>query len=97
MSLLSTSVWYYKHHRRDDGPLRLRIKSIAETRVRYGIERIVVLWKREGWRDNQKRIYRIYKEEGLNLKIVKKVNKAFSKQKKTFQMCTPAHRQLTDF
>lgn len=30
VSLLSTSVWYYKHHRRDDGPLRLRIKSIAE-------------------------------------------------------------------
>jgi putative transposase len=23
--------------------------------------------KREGWRDNPKRIYRIYKEEGLNL------------------------------
>jgi len=62
ISLLSTSVWYYKHHRPDDSPLRLRIKSIAETRVRYGIESIVVLLKREGWRDNQKRIYRIYKK-----------------------------------
>lgn len=69
VSLLSTSIWYYKHHRGDDGPLRLRIKSIVETRVRYGIERIVVLLKREGWRDNQKRIYRIYKEEGLNLRV----------------------------
>ncbi|MDF2852526.1 MAG: hypothetical protein K0S31_3211 [Sphingobacterium multivorum] len=69
VSLLSTSVWYYKHHRPDDSPLRLRIKSIAETRVRYGIERIVVLLKLEGWRDNPKRIYRIYKEEGLNLRV----------------------------
>ena len=69
ISLLSTSVWYYKHQRPDDSPLRLRIKSIAETRVRYGIERIVVLLKREGWRDNPKRIYRIYKEEGLNLRM----------------------------
>lgn len=69
VSLLSTSVWYYKHHRPDDGQLRLRIKSIAETCVRQGIERIVVLLKREGWRDNQKRIYRIYKEEGLNLRV----------------------------
>lgn len=43
VSLLSTSVWYYKHHRGDDGPLRLRIKSIAEIRVRYGIERIAIL------------------------------------------------------
>ncbi|GEM_PF-3910374 len=30
--------------------------SIAETRVRYGMEQIVVLLKREGWRDNPKRI-----------------------------------------
>ncbi len=43
VSLLTTSVWYYKHHRGDEGPSRLRIKSIAETRVRYGIERIAIL------------------------------------------------------
>src|SRR5690606_33065190 len=32
-------------------------------------ERIVVLLKREGWKDNHKRVYRIYKEEGLNLRV----------------------------
>lgn len=69
VSLLSTSVWYYKNIRKNDGPLRLRIRNIAETRVRYGIERIVVLLKREGWKDNHKRIYRVYKEEGLNLRV----------------------------
>src|SRR5690606_4355686 len=69
VSLLRTSVWYYKNVRRNDGPLRQRIRNIAETRVRYGIERIVVLLKREGWKDNHKRIYRIYKEEGLNLRV----------------------------
>lgn len=69
VSLLSTSVWYYKNVRRNDGPLRQRIRDIAETRVRYGIERIVVLLKREGWKDNAKRVYRIYKEEGLNLRV----------------------------
>ncbi|PUV24134.1 hypothetical protein DCO56_12245 [Sphingobacterium athyrii] len=50
VSLLSTSVWYYKHNRRDDGPLRLRIKSIAETRVRYGIEGIDAKEKIEVWK-----------------------------------------------
>src|SRR5690606_34710539 len=69
VSLLNTSVWYYKNVRSNDGPLRQRIRSIAETRVRYGIERIVVLLKREGWKDNHKRVYRIYKEEGLNLRV----------------------------
>ena len=54
--------------RRDDRALRLRIREIAETRVRYGYLRIHVLLRREGWRVNHKRVYRIYREEGLNLR-----------------------------
>jgi putative transposase len=65
VSLLSTSVWYYKAHRREDLPLRIRIRNIAETRVRYGLWRVYILLRREGWSDNHKRVYRIYKEEGL--------------------------------
>lgn len=69
MSLLSTSVWYYQAHGREDRPLRTRIRDIAETRVRYGLRRIYILLRREGWKDNHKRVYRIYKEEGLNLRV----------------------------
>ena len=49
-------------------PLRLRIKEIAQTRVRYGLWRIYILLCREGWTDNYKRVYRLYKKEGLNLR-----------------------------
>ncbi len=42
--------------------------EIASTRVRFGFWRIYVLIRREGWRVNHKRIYRLYKEEGLNLR-----------------------------
>ncbi len=42
--------------------------EIASSRVRYGFWRIFVLLRREGWRVNHKRIYRLYKEEGLNLR-----------------------------
>ena len=66
--LLHRSAWYYKHHRREDRPLRQRIKEIAATRVRYGLWRIYILLRREGWKDNHKRMHRIYKEEGLNLR-----------------------------
>lgn len=66
---MSTSVWYYRAHRREDAPIRQRIRDIAQTRVRYGLWRIYVLLRREGWRDNHKRVYRIYKEEGLNLRV----------------------------
>lgn len=65
---LHSSAWYYKPHRREDLPVRQRIKEIAATRVRYGMWRIYILLRREGFRDNHKRVHRIYKEEGLNLR-----------------------------
>lgn len=67
---LHRSVWYYKHHRREDRPLSQRIKEIAATRVRYCVWRIYILLRREGFKDNHKRVHRIYKEEGLNLRRV---------------------------
>ena len=48
--------------------MKKRIKEIAETRVRYGYRRVHVLLKREGWAVNGKRIYRLYKEQGLQLR-----------------------------
>ncbi|WP_460675343.1 IS3 family transposase, partial [Larkinella ripae] len=66
--LLQRSVWYYKAHRRDDTVVRQRIKEIAQVRIRYGHRRIFTLLRREGWRDNHKRVYRIYCEEELNLR-----------------------------
>lgn len=65
---LHRSAWYYKAHRREDFPLRQRIREIAETRVRYGMWRVYTLLRREGWEDNHKRVHRVYKEEGLNLR-----------------------------
>ena len=66
--MLSTSVYYYKPHPREDRPLRKRIREISEVRIRYGFWRIFILLRREGWKDNHKRVYRVYKEEGLNLR-----------------------------
>ncbi|OSZ43571.1 transposase [Alcaligenes faecalis] len=63
---LRLSTYFYKPHPRDDRAERRRIREIAETRVRYGAERIHILLRREGWRINHKKTYRIYCEEGLN-------------------------------
>lgn len=59
---------YYYCSVRDDRDVRQRILEIAETRVRYGYKRIHVLLRREGWRINHKKVYRIYCEDGLNLR-----------------------------
>jgi putative transposase len=48
--------------------LRKRVQEIAQTCVRYGYRRIHVLLQREGWRVNAKRVYRIYREQGLQLR-----------------------------
>ena len=46
----------------------MRIKEIASVRKRYGYRRIHVLLLREGWKINHKRVYRLYRQEGLNLR-----------------------------
>lgn len=46
----------------------MRIKEIAHTRVRYGYRRIHTMLCREGWTINHKRVYRLYKKEGLQMR-----------------------------
>jgi len=46
----------------------MRIKEIAQTRVSYGYRRIHMMLQREGWRINHKRVYRLYKLEGLMMR-----------------------------
>ncbi len=46
----------------------MRLKELAESRVRYGYRRLHVLLQREGWRINHKRTYRLYSEEGLSIR-----------------------------
>lgn len=64
----SRSVWYYQPRENDDAPLLRRIEEIAAARVRYGFRRIYLLLRREGWRANHKRVYRLYCQAGLNLR-----------------------------
>ncbi len=62
------STYHYKSRRAGQAPLCHRMKEIAATRVRYGYRRIHVLLRREGWPVNSKRVYRLYREMGLQLR-----------------------------
>ena len=62
------STYHYRSKRAGQAVLMKRIKEIAETRVRYGYRRIHVLLRREGWRVNAKRVCRLYREMGLQLR-----------------------------
>ena len=65
---IDRSLYVYKSKRGEQAELKLRIKDICQTRVRYGYRRVHVLLKRDGWPVNQKRIYRLYKEMDLQLR-----------------------------
>jgi putative transposase len=66
--LMQSRTVYHWQSRRDDRAITLRIREIAETRIRYGCPRIHIQLRREGWPVNHKKTHRIYCLEGLNLR-----------------------------
>ncbi len=66
---MSASAFRYVSQRRDESVLKSRIKEITDTRVHYGYRRVHVMLHREGFPDNVKRVYRVYREAGLTLRL----------------------------
>ena len=66
------STLRYKSRKKPQEPLRRRLREIAATHVRYGYRRLTVLLKREGWKVNAKRVYRLYDEENLKVRSVER-------------------------
>jgi putative transposase len=58
-------VYRRKPVRPDDSGLRQRLKELSSERRRFGYRRLHALLRRAGWMVNRKKLYRIYKEEGL--------------------------------
>jgi len=65
---LNRGTFRYCTHKDPRTALRLRIREIAQTRVRYGYRKIRVLLNREGWQVGKYLVERIYREEGLTLR-----------------------------
>jgi len=58
----------YRSIRDRQDALRQRLRELAAVRVRFGYRRLTVLLRREGWRVNAKRVYRLYGLEGLEVR-----------------------------
>ena len=67
--MISRASYHYQSVARDSSVLSQRIREITQVRVHYGYRRVHVLLQREGWQDNHKRIYRLYREQGLSLRL----------------------------
>ncbi len=70
--------WINRYQSRRDGQaeLRMRLRDLAGSRVRYGYRRLTILLRREGWKVNAKRVYRLYREEGLQVQKVRRAKRA---------------------
>jgi len=50
-----------------DKPLVLKLRRLARRYPRYGYRMITALVRREGWLVNRKRVYRLWRQEGLQV------------------------------
>ena len=56
---IPVSTFRYESMQEPRAALRLRIREIAQTRVRYGYRKIRVLLNSEGWKVGKKLVYRL--------------------------------------
>jgi len=69
---LAVSTLRYSSSRPLQEALRVRLQEVAATHVRYGYRRLAVLPRREGWKVNAKRVYRLYDQENLEVRSMER-------------------------
>lgn len=62
----------YRRQKTDDPKLVERMKELAARRRKFGYRRLHTLLKREGFKVNQKKVRRIYREQRLSIKLRKR-------------------------
>jgi putative transposase len=87
----------YQHHRDRQEPLRVRLRELAGSRVRYGYRRLTVLLQREGWKVKAKRIDRLYTEEGLIVRTKRRKERAPRQRVASGPAVRPDPRWSMDF
>lgn len=83
------STLRYRARRSDAGVLVGRLRDLAAARPRFGYRRLHLLLQREGVAANHKRIYRIYRAEGL---AVRRRNRKRLRVARPIPMAAPTRR-----
>jgi putative transposase len=97
--LIGITRWTNRYQSRRDPQteLRVRLRDLASTRLRYGYRRLTVLLRREGWHVNTKRVYRLYREEGLELRMKKRAKRVAHARIRLAEASYPNQRWSMDF
>lgn len=87
----------YQSRRDPQEALRMWLRELAAARVRFGYRRLAVLLRRDGWRVNAKRIYRLYTEEGLTVRTKLRLRAARRNRVPQAVATAPNQRWSMDF
>jgi putative transposase len=68
VGMARTSCRYERPRQGREEKLKARLHTLAGERRRFGYRRLTVLLRREGWTVNHKRVYRLYRQEGLGVR-----------------------------
>ena len=97
--LVGITRWINQYQSRRDpqDELRQRLRELAGNRPRYGYRRLTVMLRREGWRVNTKRVYRIYREENLGVRTARRKKRSAHLRVPLPQPIRPNQRWSMDF
>jgi putative transposase len=95
LAQFSRAAWYQASTAKDQSALRLRIREIAHARPRFGYLRIHVMLRREGWPVNKKRVHRLYRLEGLQVRMRIRRRKHMCLHRGPVPTATAPHQRLS--
>ena len=94
---LDRSTFQYHKKPDTDAALRERLKGMAGERRRFGYRRLGILLRREGFVVNHKKLFRLYREEGLTVRRRRGRKRAVGTRKPRIVPRRPDERWSLDF
>ena len=91
------SLVRYRSVKASDAPLRQRLHELAAARPSFGVKRRQVLLRREGLAVNHKKVERLYRAEGLQLRPRKRRRRAVGLRQVPMAVTRPDEQGAMDF
>jgi putative transposase len=91
------STCRYEARRSGDGDLREKLHEIAQKRPGFGYRRLAYFLRKDGLRFNNKKLYRLYRSEGLGLPRKRPRKRLWERPKPLLAANAPNERWSLDF
>src|SRR3546814_2046906 len=94
---MDRSTFQYPKRVGGDDVLRTRLRELAGERRRFGSRRLGILLAREGLEANHKKVFRLYREEGLEVRRRRGRKRALGTRRPMLLRAAATERWSLDF